>query len=233
MVEMKNISDKSIDLILTDLPYGVTQNKADIRIPLTPLWKEYERIIKENGAILLFGQGGFFIDLVNSNRKLYRYDLIWDKVLTTGFLNAKRCPLRKHEQIAVFYKKQPTYNPQFSQGKPLHGKGVAYKDRDIKNQNYGSFHATDDIRKGSTEKYPTSIISISKPHPSAAKHRTEKPIELMKYLIQTYSNEGDTVMDNCMGAGGAGVACVEINRDFIGIEIDKKYFDIACLRMKK
>lgn len=131
---MKTLSDKSIDMILTDLPYGTSQNKADIVIPFEPLWEQYERIIKDNGCIALFAQGLFYVDLVNSNRKLFRYDLVWDKVLTSGFLNAKRMPLRQHEQIAVFYKQLPTYNPQFTEGKPLHGKGTAYKNKDLKNQ---------------------------------------------------------------------------------------------------
>ena len=126
---MKTIPDKSVDMICCDLPYELTQNKDDIKIPFEPLWKEYERIIKDNGCIALFAQGLFYIDLVNSNRKLFRYDLVWDKVLTSGFLNAKRMQLRKHEQIAIFYKKLPTYTPQFSQGKPLHGKGTSYMDK--------------------------------------------------------------------------------------------------------
>lgn len=230
---MKSIPDKSIDLVLCDLPYGVTQNKNDIVIPFQPLWEQYERVIKDNGAILLFCQGTFYIDLVNSNRKLFRYDLVWDKKLTSGFLNANRMPLRQHEQIAVFYKKLPTYNPQFTIGSPLHSKGINYKNKDIKNQNYGQFKVTDDLRAGSTEKYPTSILSFAKPHPSVTQHRTEKPVELLEYLIRTYTNENDTVMDNCMGSGSTGIACVNTNRNFIGIEIDKKYFDIASSRINR
>lgn len=230
---MKDIPDKSIDMILCDLPYGVTSNKKDITIPFDKLWKRYERIIKDNGAILLFGQGAFYVDLVNSNRKLFRYDLVWDKQLISGFLNAKRMPLRQHEQIAVFYKKLPTYNPQFTQGKPLHSKGVSYKNKEHTNQNYGEFHMTDDSRAGSTEKYPTSILSFSKPHPSIAKHRTEKPVELLEYLIKTYTNEGEIVVDNCMGSGSTGVACINTNRNFIGIELDEKYFGIAKERIEE
>lgn len=221
--EMKEIKDKSIDMILCDLPYGITQNKLDIIIPFEPLWKQYERIIKDNGAIILFAQGVFYIDLVNSNRKLFRYDLVWDKCLVSGFLNAKKMPLRQHEQIAVFYKKLPTYNPQFTQGKPLHSKGIAYTNKEIKNQNYGKFNITDDIRAGSTQKYPTSIIKFQKPHPSITIHRTQKPIELLEYLIKTYTNENDLVLDNCMGSGSTGVACKNLNRNFIGIELDENY----------
>ena len=228
---MKTIPDKSINMILCDLPYGVTQNRLDIVIPLDRLWKQYERIIKDNGAIVLFAQGIFYIDLVNSNRKLFHYDLVWDKQLTSGFLNAKRMPLRQHEQIAVFYKKLPTYNPQFKEGKPLHSKGTSYKDKEHKNQNYGEFKMTDDSRAGSTQKYPTSILRFAKPHPSISKHRTEKSIPLLEYLIRTYTNEGETVLDNCMGSGTTGVACVNTNRNFIGIEITDKYFDIAKNRI--
>lgn len=230
---MKTIEDKTIDCIICDLPYGLTQNKADIVIPFKDLWKEYERVIKDNGAILLFAQGIFYVDLVNSNRKLFRYDLVWDKVLTSGFLNAKRMPLRRHEQIAVFYKKLPTYRPQFTEGKPLHSKGSRYKTKAFVNQNYGEFKQTEDVRKGSTEKYPTSILRFQKPHPSIAQHRTEKSIECLEYLIRTYTNEGEIVLDNCMGAGSCGVACKNLNRRFIGIELDCNYFLKAKERLGK
>lgn len=230
---MKQIPSGSLDMIACDLPYGVTQNKLDIVIPFEPLWIEYKRIIKERGCIALFAQGVFFVELVQSNRKMFRYDLVWDKVLTTGFLNAGRMPLRQHEQIAVFYKKLPEYHPQFTEGKPLHSKGVSYMEKDHKNNNYGQFHMTDDSRKGSTEKYPTSIIKVPKPHPSVALHRTEKPVELLKWLILTYTSVGDTVMDNCMGSGGCGVACAETGRNFIGIEKDPGYFEIARGRIEE
>ena len=230
---MKEIPDKSIDMILCDLPYGTTQNKSDIIIPFDKLWNSYERIIKDNGAIVLFAQGVFYVDLVNSNRKLFRYDLIWDKVLTSGFLNAKRMPLRQHEQIAVFYKKLPKYNPQFTSGKPLHSKGKTYKDKPIVNQNYGVFHTTDDSRAGSTKKYPTSILKFQKPHPSISVHRTQKSVELLKWLINTYTNEGETVLDNCMGSGSTGVACINTNRNFIGYELDEHYFQIAKERLEQ
>lgn len=229
---MTDIKDKSIDLILCDLPYAVTQNKADILIPFDRLWAQYERIIKDNGCIALFGQGVFYVDLVNSNRKLFRYDLVWDKKLTTGFLNANRMPLRQHEQIAIFYKNLPTYNPQFTEGNPLHGKGSKVFEKAVVNNNYGKFEANDDTRKGSTQKHPTSILSFQKPHPSVAKHRTEKSIELLEYLIKTYTNENQVVLDNCMGAGSCGVACVTTNRNFVGIELDESYYNIAKKRIE-
>ena len=228
---MKNISDKSIDLILCDLPYGTTQNKWDEVIPFDKLWAQYNRIIKDNGAILLFAQGKFYVNLVSSNMKMFRYDLVWDKELVSGFLNAKRMPLRRHEQVAVFYKHLPTYNPQFTQGKPLHSKGTAYQTKELTNNNYGDFKTTDDDRVGSTEKYPTSIMKFQKPHPSVCVHPTQKPVALLEYLVKTYTNEGDTVLDNCMGSGSTGVACQNTNREFIGMELDEKYYKIACERL--
>lgn len=227
---MNNVSDMSVDLILCDLPYGVTNNKSDIVIPFEPLWEQYKRIIKDNGAILLFAQGMFFVDLVNSCRDLFRYDLVWDKVLPTGFLNANRMPLRVHEQIAVFYKSLPTYNPQFSEGEAAHDRGTKCYDKDITNNNYGKFELTDRTVE-ETKKFPKSILTFQKPHPSKAHHRTEKPVELLEYLIKTYSDEGAVVLDNCMGSGSTGVAAVNTDRDFIGIELDQNYFDVAKLRI--
>lgn len=229
---MEDIPNGSVDMILCDLPYGETANKKDKRIPFQPLWEQYERVIKPNGAILLFGQGVFYVDLVNSNRKLFRYDIVWDKVLSTGFLNAKKMPLRRHEHIAVFYKKLPTYNPQFTEGKPLHSKGVSYKDKEIVNQNYGKFSHTEDTRAGSTQKYPTSVLKYSKPHPSVAKHRTEKPIPLLEELILTYTNEGEVVLDNCAGSGTTAIAALNTGRGFICMENDGKYYGIMCERVK-
>jgi site-specific DNA-methyltransferase (adenine-specific) len=230
---LPTLKEKSIDLILCDLPYGTTKNSNDIVLPFEDLWKEYKRIIKDNGAIILFAQGLFFIDLVNSNRKMFRYDLIWDKELTTGFLNANRMPLRVHENIAVFYKKLPTYNPQYTIGKPLHSKGKSYLDKLHKNENYGKFEVTDDSRSGSTQKHPRSILKFQKPHPSIAKHRTEKSTELLEWLIKTYTNENDLVLDNTMGSGTTGLACVKTMRRFIGIELDKGYFDITVERLSE
>lgn len=221
------LPDKSIDLILCDLPYGVTNNKADIVLPLDNLWAEYGRIIKDNGCIALFAQGLFYVDLVNSNRKLFRYDIVWDKGLVSGFLNARCMPLRQHEQIAIFYKKQPVYNPQMAKGQPLHSKGKSYLHKELINRNYGYFNAADDTRAGSEEKYPASIIRFNKPHPSVAKHPTQKSVECCEWIIKTYSNERDVVLDNCMGVGTTGVAAKNTNRKFIGIEMYGKFFDIA------
>jgi len=228
---MKEIPSKSVDMILCDPPYGVTQNPCDKKLPFEELWAEYKRIIKDNGAIVLFGQGMFFVELVESNKAWFRYDLVWDKVLTTGFLNARRMPLRRHEHIAVFYKKLPKYRPQFSEGQPLHGRGKAYRTKEHINRNYGSFEPTEDVRKGSTEKYPTSILTFPKAHPSRAEHPTEKPIELLEYLIKTFTDEGDIVLDNCMGSGSTIVAAIRTNRQYIGFELSEEHFATAKRRI--
>ncbi len=230
---MQDIPDKSIDMILCDLPYGVTQHAKDIVIDFIPLWENYERIIKDNGAIVLFGQGLFFIDLVNSNRKLFRYDLIWDKQLVSGFLNANRCPLRCHENIAVFYKKMPVYNPQYHEGEPSHSRGTAYLNKTVKNENYGGFNPTEDKPDDGTRKYPRSILSFQKTHPSKALHRTEKSIDLLEYLVKTYSNESDTILDNTCGSGTTLLSCEKTNRKWIGIELDKKYCEVSKKRISK
>lgn len=220
------------DAIITDLPYGETQNKKDIIIPFDKLWKWVKKT--EANIFITTAQGQFMIDLINSLPKGWKwYDIIWDKKLTSGFLNAKKRPLRKHENIIVMYKKQTIYNPQFTKGKPLHSKGKSYLTKNHKNENYGKFEMTDDKRAGSTDKYPTSILSIQKPHPSKSLHRTEKPIELMEWLVRTYTNKGQLVCDPTMGVGGTGIACFENGRNFIGIELDKKYFNIARERIKK
>lgn len=228
---MNKIPDNSVNMILCDLPYGITKNEWDNVISMEKLWKQYNRVIKDNGAIVLFAQGKFYIELVNSNKKYFRYDLVWDKKLTSGFLNCNRQPLRRHEQIAVFYKKQPVYNPIFFEGQPLHGEGKNFKTAKRKNQNYGEFKNIEDCRVGSTEKYPTSIIEIQKKHSSKTIHPTEKTVELCEYLIKTYTNESNTVLDNCMGSGTTGVACLNTNRNFIGIELNSEYFRFAEKRI--
>ena len=230
---MKSIPDGSIDMILCDLPYEVTQHKSDVKIPFVPLWEQYERVIKPNGCIALYAQGLFFVDLVNSNRKLFRYDLIWDKVLVSGFLNAKRMPLRSHEQIAIFYKNLPTYNPQMTAGKPLHSKGKSYLSKEHKNQNYGKFAQIEDERQGSTDKYPKSILRFPKPHPSVSQHRTEKSIECNEWLIKTFTNPGELVLDNCCGSGTTGIACENAGRDFILIDNDPACIDTANERLRR
>lgn len=234
---MKNIEDGSVDLILCDLPYGVTRNNWDSEIPLDDLWEQYTRIIKDNGAICLFADGMFMAKLMMSNPKMWRYNLIWNKVLASGFLNANRMPLRSTEEIVVFYKKQPIYNPQKTKGKPNHSKGRAVgkvsDDESQTNNNYGNYTIVDNNKELGDMKHPTSLLTFSKPHPSVMKHPTQKPVELCEWLIKTYTNEGEIILDNCMGSGSTGVACLNTNRNFIGIELDEGYFKIAQNRIEE
>lgn len=229
---MWNIEDKSIDCIITDLPYGVTaKNKWDEIIPFDLLWKQYNRIIKDHAAIILFGQDKFTAKCMLSNVKMHRYNLIWKKVLPSGFLNANRMPLREHEDIMVFYKKLPTYNPQKVKGKPCHTKGKSVgstNDQQLQNNNYNDFKVVN--TKGDM-KFPTSILEFSKPHPSVTLHPTQKSLELLEWLIKTYTNKGDLVLDSCMGSGTTGVAAKNLHRRFIGIEKEEKYFEIAKNRI--
>lgn len=205
------------------------KNSWDIILPWCQLWTQYNRVIKDNTAIILFAQGIFYIDLVSSNRKMFRYDLVWNKVLTSGFLNANRRPLRQHEHIAVFYKKSPIYNPQKSVGPLSHSKG---NKKNVKNNNYGDFKIVDNRDLLGNMKYPTSILTFQKPHPSIAIHPTQKPIALLENLIKTYTQENNIVLDNCMGSGSTGIACQNTNRKFIGIEKEENYFNIAVERLK-
>ena len=233
LVGMKRIPDKSVDMILCDLPYGVTKNKWDSVIPLDELWKHYKRIIKENGAIVLFGQGLFTARLMFSNEKWYRYNLIWEKDRPSGFLNAKRMPLRSHEDIVVFYKKLPTYNPQFWEGEPLHGMGSKFREGQLENNNYGKFdsHKNPSAKhEGDTKKYPRSVLSFKKEHPPI--HPTQKSVELVEWLVKTYSNEGDTVLDNCMGSGTTAIACLNTDREYIGFELDEAYHKLSLERIE-
>jgi DNA modification methylase len=230
---MKNIDDKSVDLIFADLPFNLTKNKWDQQIiPLDLLWNEYKRIIKLNGAIVLFAQGLFAAKLIMSNEKWFKYDLIWKKgERVSGFLNAKKQFLRNHEQLLVFYNKQVTYNPQFTYGKPLHGKGKKYLSKEGVNNNYGYYDTTlPENRKGSTQKYPKSVLNFEKPHPSI--HPTEKSIKLCEYIILTFTDENQLVLDNTCGVGTICIAAKNLNRNFIGIEIDEKWVNIAMDRLK-
>ena len=232
---MNKIPNKSIDMILCDLPYGTTKNKWDSALPFDKMWEQYDRIIKENGCIALFADGMFMSDLMQSNKKLWRYNLVWDKELISGFLNANRMPLRSHEEICIFYKKLPTYNPQFTDGEPLHGMGTKFSQEKNKNNNYGNFDSCNNPsakRTGDTKKYPKSIVKFPRPASCVMIHPTQKPVELLEWLIKTYTNENDFVLDNCMGSGSTGVAAVGINRNFIGMELEEKYFNIAKERIE-
>ena len=233
---MKRIPDASIDCIICDLPYGVL-NKGnesaqwDNVIPFDLLWKQYERVIKENGAIILFAQGMFTADLMISNRKLWRYNLIWQKGgRCSGFLNAKKMPLREHEDILVFYKTMPVYNPQMTKCEPHqrnHSRGKMNKEQT--NRCYGNFGKPEDVI--TDLKYPKSILKFNRPHPQI--HPTQKPVMLVSWLINTYTNEGDTILDNCMGSGTTAIAAIRTKRNYIGFEIEKEYFDLANKRIKE
>lgn len=224
---MKDIPDGSIDMILCDLPYSskkrkTTWNDWDCEIDLEELWEQYNRIIKDNGAVVLFGSDLFSAELIMSNYKNYKYKWIWQKEMGTGFLNAKRMPLRNFEEILVFYKQQPTYNPQMREG-------TAYiTTKGSKSENYCS---TDKIvtTVNEGERYPLTILSFKR---DKGLHPTQKPVALLEYLIKTYTNEGETVLDNCIGSGSTGVACLNTNRNFIGIELDEKYYEIAKNRIE-
>ena len=225
---MKDIPNKSVDMILCDLPYNTNKRKTtwnswDCEINLEKLWEEYNRIIKDNGAIVLFAQGLFSAQLIMSNPKYYKYEWIWRKEQGTGFLNAKRMPLKNHENILVFYKKQPVYNPQMREGTPY------TTTKGSKSSNYcNSDKIVTTINKG--ERYPLTVLDFKRDKDKY--HPTQKPLELLQYLIRTFSNEGDTIMDNCMGSGSTGVACMNTNRKFIGIELDENYFNIAKERIE-
>jgi site-specific DNA-methyltransferase (adenine-specific) len=226
---MKNIESKSIDMILCDLPYGTTRNRWDSIIPLDKLWEQYERIIKDNGAIVLFAQTPFDKLLGSSNLKLLKYEWIWKKNKATGFLNSKKMPLKEHENILVFYKELPTYNPQglIKKDKPTINKG----DRGKKEQGAGGTNYGKATKDSIQEyyNYPKDILEFSvvmKPI-----HPTEKPVDLCEYLIKTYTNEGDVVLDNCAGSGTIGVAAQNTNRNYILIEKDETYFNLAKERL--
>lgn len=223
--EMKKIKGGSVDLILCDLPYGTTQNKWDSILPLDLIWKEYWRILKKNGAIVLFGAQPFTSKLILSQEKQFRYSLVWEKNKASGFLNANRMPLRIHEDILVFYKKLPTYHPQKTTG---HKPSNRYTKHTSDGSNYGK---TKQGLKGGgqTERFPTSILKfpVMNNDDPLKFHPTQKPIPLYEYLIRTFSNEGDTVLDNCMGSGTILHACQNTNRKAIGIEQNPFYFKKA------
>lgn len=268
---LPSLPDNSVDLMITDLPYGVTKAKHDIKIPLedfvttsirnkevhltledwllkqfkegstyTQAIKEFKeqkqnglmtelfRVVKDDGALLFFGQDKFSMEIMNSALKYHRYNLIWDKKRTTGFLNANRMPLRQHEDILVFYKKLPTYNPQKFKGKPNHSRGSSTKP--LKNSNYGAMVFVDNREDLKDMKHPTSILTFDKPHPPV--FATQKPVDLLEWLINSYSNEGETVLDCCVGSGTTLLAARNVNRHFIGFEKDTENYQLALKRLE-
>lgn len=233
---MREIPSHSVDLILADPPYG-TLNKSnpdaqwDKEVSLPSLWNQYKRIIKPNGAILLFGQGVFAAKLIMSNPKWFKFDFVWDKVRKSNFLNCKKMPMRQHEQVLVFYDKPPTYNPQTIRCEPHqrnHSRG--HGKHQNTNNCYGKFS---EVESSIIDfKYPSTIIKFPKGHSKEDwLHGTAKPVNLLRWLIRTYSNEGDLVLDNFVGSGSTIIAAIEEKRDWIGIELSEKYFEIAKKRI--
>ena len=219
--KMKNIDKESIDLILCDLPYGVTKNKWDVVIPFDALWVQYNRIIKKNGAIILFGSQPFTTMMIASNMKDFRYSLVWEKNKFSDFLNAKRKPMKTNEDICIFYKRQPTYNIQYWYSTPYERWNT--QEAVDKQTNYGNHKQN--VAKSDGKRLPTTILKFNRVE--RPKHPTQKPVDLLEWLIKSYTNEGENVLDNCMGIGSTGIAAKNLNRNFVGIELDETYFKMA------
>ena len=232
LVRMKEIKDGSIDMVLADPPYGsfgTSRHKWDSIIPFEPMWEQLKRVIKPNGAIVLTSRGIFSAKIIITS-PFFRYCLIWEKTSAGGFLNANRMPLQAHEDITVHYKKLPIYNPQKEKNKKPYNKQYSLKNGD--GGNYGKFDRIGTVKINNGERFPRSVIKIPNGNYKSL-HNTQKPVALMEYLIKTYTNENETVLDFTMGSGTTGVACKKLNRDFIGIELDPDYFRIAQERIKR
>ncbi|MBQ3433775.1 MAG: site-specific DNA-methyltransferase [Selenomonadaceae bacterium] len=229
---MKEIPDGAVDFILSDLPFGMVDCDWDKRIPFEPMWEQFKRVTKHNAAIALFANGKFLIELAASNLKMYRYKIVWLKNLATGFLNAKKMPLKAHEDILIFYRKLPTYNPQFTKGKPYTRGGFRQ-----------STCYTDGkrIRQPEVEypdkRFPYDFLSLrcsnGRACPFNGEHVNQKPVDLLEWLIKTYSNAGELVLDATIGSGSTAVACVNTGRQFIGYETDEHYFEVAQRRIRE
>lgn len=227
---MKLIPTNSVDLVLCDLPYGLTANKWDVIIPFDKLWEQYNRIIKDNGCIALFGREPFSSELRLSNKKMYRYDWIWKKSRVGRFVQAHKMPMTSYENISIFYKHLPTYNPQMREGKPYKRNDGKFVGKLKSSKNYKVKQVEGDrVYKG---RFPIDVIEFSNPNNKNV-HPTQKPVDLLEYFIKTYTDENMTVLDNCMGSGSTGVACVNTKRNFIGMELDDKYFEISSKRISE
>jgi site-specific DNA-methyltransferase (adenine-specific) len=226
---MEDIPDNSIDAIIADLPYGTTRCKWDSVIDLDSLWNHFKRIAKPTTPIVLFAQTPFDKVLGCSNLEWLKYEWIWEKTNATGHLNVKKAPMKAHENILVFYDKQPTYNPQKTSGHARKVSKVRHRVDCKENQVYNLDLARADY--DSTERYPRDVIKFSSDKQKQSLHPTQKPLELLEYLVKTYTNEGNVVLDCTMGSGTTGVACVNLSRSFIGIEKDENYYQIACDRI--
>jgi site-specific DNA-methyltransferase (adenine-specific) len=230
--EMDRIESGSVDMILADLPYQTTACEWDLSIPLISLWSQYKRVIKASGVIALTSDEPFTSILIMNDLQLFKYKWIWKKTRPTGFLDANEKPLDDYEEVIIFYSIQPTYNPQRWKGNPnhvKHGKGVLINRSKIYNGKNREI-----VMYQTEDKYPRKVIEIPSLNPAQKSlHPTQKPVALLSYLIKTYTNEGETVLDNTMGSGSTGEACLVTNRQFIGIELDKSYFDIATQRLAR
>ena len=227
--EMKKIEEGSVSLILSDLPYGTTLNKWDKKITLVPLWEQFLRVLKPNGVVALWSQMPFTAELVMSKPELFRYEWIIEKTKGTGFLNAKKMPLKTHENVLIFYKSLPIYNPQKTTGHaPVH----KYTKHVDDGNNYGATKIGIS-GGGNTDRYPRDVLSFKWDTQKSRLHPTQKPVAANEYFIKTYTNEGDTVLDAVMGSGSTGIACLNTNREFIGIELNDEYFKIAKERLEK
>ena len=225
---LKDVPSKSVNMVLCDLPYGTTRNKWDSCINLDALWIEYKRVLAGGGTVALFGQMPFTATLYNSNPKWFRYEYIWVKNRSMGFLNANRMPLRAHEQILIFYPKLPTYNKQRRSG----FENYARLSDKAPYSGYGKFHRANKVVTDGTRD-PIDVLNFKLEIGKHGKHPTQKPVLLLEWLIKTYTNAGDTVLDNTMGSGSTGVACVNTGRNFIGMELNADYFATAQARIKE
>lgn len=225
--ELNMVADNSVSLILCDLPYGTTaRNGWDEKIPFAPLWKQFERVITANGVVALWSQMPFSAELVMSNPRMFRYEWIIEKGNATGFLNAKKMPLKAHENVLIFYKSLPTYNPQMTHG---HERKSARRANGTRSLNYGEAQKLSVY--DSTDRYPRDVLRFSWDKQKSKLHPTQKPVAACEYFIRTYTNPGYTVLDCCMGSGSTGVAALNTERDFIGIELDEEYFKVAEERL--
>ncbi len=216
--KMLDIPDGSVDMVMSDPPYGSTQCKWDAIIPLEPMWEQLKRVLKPGGVVVMTAQQPFTASLVASNFKWFKHTWVWIKEAGTGHLNAKKYPLKNHEDVCVFCETVPTYNPRMRPGKPY-----TCKQGKTKSENYGKQTGAVTVNKGN--RYPLTTLEFARDKPKV--HPTQKPVALMQYLVQTYTNQGDTVLDFCMGSGSTGVAAQSLRRKFIGIERDEKYYEIA------
>lgn len=218
---LREIPTASVDMILADLPYGTTRNVWDKAMDLSALWTEYERVIKDTGVIALWSQSPFDKILACSNLRLYRYEWIIEKTSATGFLNAHKMPMKAHENVLIFYKKLPTYNPQMTHGHTRKVSTAYHKRNSRKSSDYGDYGLT---TYDSTDRYPRDVLRFKWDKQKSSIHPTQKPVEAQEYLIKTYTNAGDLVLDNVMGSGSSAIAAANLGRNYIGIEIDPEIY---------